>query len=94
MKQHPTIPKENIYYVPYNSYDDKKKELNNLQKKAVSIIEKADKWKEVLIVDDNKGDYKHLLMIVVDNRQERDYYLKSNKITIKDIIYSIAKVIK
>ena len=54
MKQHPTIPKENIYYVPYNSYDDKKKELNNLQKKAVSIIEKADKWKEVLIVDDNK----------------------------------------
>jgi len=33
-------------------------------------------------------------MIVVDNRQERDYYLKSNKITMKDIIYSIAKVIK
>ena len=88
------ITTDNIYYRSYGDKKEKRLAKQELKAIAKKIIDSATSWTEALIINDNRGDYKMLLLFIVKSSLERDELLRECKWHYKDIIYSLVKAIK
>ena len=88
------ITTDNIYYRSYGDKKEKRLAKQELKAIAKKIIDSATSWTEALIINDNRGDYKMLLLFIVKSSLERDELLRERKWHYKDIIYSLVKVVK
>jgi len=88
------ITTNDIYYRSYGDKREKRVAKQDLKKIAKEIIDSATSWTEALIINDNRGDYKMLLLFIVKSSLERDELLRECKWHYKDIIYSLVKVVK
>ena len=88
------ITTDNIYYRSYGDKKEKRLAKQELKAIAKKIIDSATSWTEALIINDNRGDYKMLLLFIVKSSLERDELLRENKWHYSDIIYSLVKAIK
>lgn len=88
------ITTDNIYYRSYGDKKEKRLAKQELKAIAKKIIDSATSWTEALIINDNKTDYKMLLLFIVKSSLERDELLRECKWHYSDIIYSLVKAIK
>ena len=88
------ITTDNIYYRSYGDKKEKRLAKQELKAIAKKIIDSATDWTEALIINDNRGDYKMLLLFIVKSSLERDELLRESKWHYSDIIYSLVKAIK
>ena len=88
------ITTDNIYYRSYGDKKEKRVAKQELKAIAKKIIDSATSWTEALIINDNRGDYKMLLLFIVKSSLERDELLRECKWHYSDIIYSLVKAIK
>jgi len=88
------ITTDNIYYRSYGDKKEKRLAKQELKAIAKKIIDSATSWTEALIINDNRGDYKMLLLFIVKSSLERDELLRESKWHYSDIIYSLVKVVK
>ena len=88
------ITTNNIYYRSYGDKKEKRLAKQELKAIAKKIIDSATSWTEALIINDNRGDYKMLLLFIVKSSLERDELLRESKWHYSDIIYSLVKAIK
>jgi len=88
------ITTDNIYYRSYGDKKEKRLAKQELKAIAKKIIDSATSWTEALIINDNKTDYKMLLLFIVKSSLERDELLRESKWHYSDIIYSLVKAIK
>ncbi|HPJ87364.1 MAG TPA: hypothetical protein PLU55_04570 [Candidatus Pacearchaeota archaeon] len=88
------ITTDNIYYRSYGDKKEKRLAKQELKAIAKKIIDSATSWTEALIINDNRGDYKMLLLFIVKSSLERDELLRESKWHYSDIIYSLVKAIK
>jgi len=88
------ITTDNIYYRSYGDKKEKRLAKQELKAIAKKIIDSATSWTEALIINDNRGDYKMLLLFIVKSSLERDELLRECKWHYSDIIYSLVKAIK
>ena len=88
------ITTDNIYYRSYGDKREKRVAKQELKAIAKKIIDSATSWTEALIINDNRGDYKMLLLFIVKSSLERDELLRESKWHYSDIIYSLVKAIK
>jgi hypothetical protein len=88
------ITTDNIYYRSYGDKKEKRVAKQELKAIAKKIIDSATSWTEALIINDNRGAYKMLLLFIVKSSLERDELLRECKWHYSDIIYSLVKAIK
>ncbi len=88
------ITTNDIYYRSYGDKKEKRLAKQELKAIAKKIIDSATSWTEALIINDNRGDYKMLLLFIVKSSLERDELLRECKWHYSDIIYSLVKAIK
>lgn len=88
------ITTNDIYYRSYGDKREKRVAKQELKAIAKKIIDSATSWTEALIINDNKTDYKMLLLFIVKSSLERDELLRECKWHYSDIIYSLVKAIK
>ncbi len=88
------ITTNDIYYRSYGDKKEKRLAKQELKAIAKKIIDSATSWTEALIINDNRGDYKMLLLFIVKSSLERDELLRESKWHYSDIIYSLVKAIK
>ena len=88
------ITTDNIYYRSYGDKKEKRLAKQELKAIAKKIIDSATSWTEALIINDNRGDYKMLLLFIVKSSLERDELLRESKWHYSDIIYSLVKAIE
>jgi len=88
------ITTDNIYYRSYGDKKEKRLAKQELKAIAKKIIDSATSWTEALIINDNRGAYKMLLLFIVKSSLERDELLRESKWHYSDIIYSLVKAIK